>query len=147
MIYNYLKGFVLYCPKVYRKTSEKEVNVNIVSFLFPRRNFVVKMISTYTQKATVTGLSLGGLWSFQHIISPDEEAPTVTYKVNITFYPSHIFKYKTGQNTLVIHYHKYYHYLVQNCFKKACVHLKSETKITFTFYIPTWEELSNNLSH
>lgn len=42
--------------------------MDVVSFLSPRKNFILKL-SVQTHKVQQRAMSLGGLWIIQHIIS------------------------------------------------------------------------------
>lgn len=84
MVYNYFTVFVLYGPQ--NDVRERAV----VSLLPPRKNFYFKLISAYTELATDTCTSLGGLWIVQLINSLSLKALALIYKVKTVFYhPTH----------------------------------------------------------
>lgn len=58
----------------------------MVYFFLAQEEFYSKIISTDSQTSTETGMSLGGLWIFQHIISLALKAPALIYKVKRIFY-------------------------------------------------------------
>lgn len=89
--FNDLQLFDMFCfilsLVVSDRCQRKSCSVNTVSFLRPGG-----ILLWNDQHINTKGsLSLGGLWTSQHIISPNLEAPTMMYKVKRTFLSHHTF--------------------------------------------------------